>query len=221
MRRFLATLFCLLAALLTVPAYGQSPGILYDNGLPCPGYCHDGWQINDGFVVTDTFYVNTNVRVSGFDFWVWEFPGDRVLRVQWSISSEPFGGTIYGRGTTLTHDVFQGQNEYGYDIDKVTITGLNIALPRGTYWLTLQNVVDEQRDPVYWDENSGEYCRSLGCPSSAYENQLGTIPSETFDIRGVHQPGADQPTSAPAPHKNLLWGTTLLGLVVSLRRFVA
>ena len=217
MRRLLAAFFLLLAAFWSNSANAQSPGILYDNGLACPGYCHDAWQINDGYVVTDSFFVNTSVRVTGFDFWSWEFPNDRVLRVQWSISSDPFGGTIFGSGSALVHDQFLAVNEYGFDIDQVTVTGLDVSLPRGRYWITLQNVVDEQHSPVYWDENSGQGCHSLGCPSTAFENQLGTIPSETFDVRGVHLPGASGQTKAPASPSSVLWVPLLIGLAVSLR----
>jgi len=220
MRITLASLVLLFVALAASTAIAQGAGVLYDNGFACPGYCHDAWQVNGGYVVSDSFFLITNSRVNGFDFWAWEFPGDKVLRVQWSITSEEFGGTTYGSGTTLVAaDQFQGQNEYGYDIDKITVTGLNVVLPSGTYWLNLQNVVDVQRYPVYWDENSGEYCRSRGCPSLASDNQIGTIPSETFDIRGAHLPGDDQSTS-PEPSSSLLWGPGLLELAGALRRLV-
>lgn len=204
-----------------IPAIAQSPNILYDNGPVCPGYCHSAWQINDGYGVSDSFFVSTNVEVNGFDFWTWEYPGDKVLRVQWSITSAPFGGTVYGSGANLVNDVFQAQNEYGYDIDKVSLKGLGITLPRGTYYFNLQNIVDVERNPVYWDENSGEYCHSPGCPSSAVENQLGTIPSETFDIRGVHRPGTDDQSSAPEADGGAGWGPVLVGLAIGLLRFAA
>jgi len=37
-------------------------------------------------------------------------------------------------------------------------------------------------NPIYWDENSGTGCTSRGCPSTAYENTIGSIPSETFSL---------------------------------------
>jgi hypothetical protein len=219
MRRLLATLFLLSAALLIVPAHAQDPGVLYDNGLPCPGYCHDAWQISGIYFVTDSLVVNTNVKVTGFDFWTWEYPGDRVLRVQWTISSDPFGGTVYASGLTLTHDMLLGLNEYGFDIDKVTVNGLAVDLPPGTYWITLQHATDALHDPVYWDENSGEDCHSPGCPSSAFDNQVGTIPSESFDIRGEQRPGSDDQKNS-SPTSGLFWGPVLIGMAATLRRFV-
>jgi hypothetical protein len=207
--------------LAVLPAAAQGAGILYDNGPVCPGYCHDAWQINGGYAVSDTFLAVTGSTVTGFDFWLWEFPGDRVFRVEWSITSSEFGGTTYGSGTSLVaSDKFQGVNEYGYDIDKVTVTGLHVSLPPGTYWINLQNAVDEQHYPVYWDENSGEYCHSPGCPSMASESQLGTIPSETFDIRGTHVQDEDQQGQSPTPTSHLMLGPGILALGATLRRLL-
>jgi hypothetical protein len=191
MRTLFPSFILLILVLASASASAQGPGILYDNGLVCPGGCYAAWQINGGHVVSDSFFVNTNVKVTGFDLYVWEFPDDKVLRIQWSITSAPFGGTIYGSGATLLNDSFYYQNEFGYNIDKLTVTGLNIPLPPGSYWITLQNAVDRQHVSVLWDANGGAFCHSLGCPSSAFESQAGRIYSETFDIRGVHLPGAE------------------------------
>ena len=219
MRRLLAAFFLLTITAFVLPTYAQDPGVLYNNGPVCPRSCQDAWQINGGYLVTDSLVVNSNARVTGFDFWTWEYPGDRVLRVEWSISSDPFGGTVYGTGMTLVHDMPISLNEYGFEIDKVTVTGLNLVLPPGTYWLTLQNAVVSHNDPVYWDENSGDFCHSPGCPSSADENSVGTIPSETFDVRGVRLPASDQQSSAPTS-SGLVWGSLVLGLLATVRRFV-
>src|SRR5207245_6577277 len=50
------------------------------------------------------------------------------------------------------------------------------TLNAGTYWINLQNASVNSGDPIYWDENSG--------PSSASENSIGTIPSESFTVFG-------------------------------------
>ena len=220
MRKLLASLVLLLLAVISASAQGA--GILYDNGTsPCQGGCTDAWTINNGHVVSDSIFVTTSSKVTGFEIWTWEFPGDKVLRIGWSITSSPFGGTIYGSGTALVRsDVLLGVNEYGYDIDKVTVTGLNVDVPAGTSWINLQNAVTEMHNPVYWDENSGNDCHSPGCPSSASDNQVGTIPSETFDVQGTHRPGTDDQSTNPEPSSSTLWGPALLGLAATLRRFV-
>ena len=78
-----------------------------------------------------------------------------------------------------------------------------VGLGPGTYWLTLQNANDAFGSGVLWDQNSG--------PSSAFENFLGTIPSETFQILG----GGG---TTPEPGSIMLFGTGILGLAGVLRR---
>ena len=55
------------------------------------------------------------------------------------------------------------------------------------------------------------------CPGYCH-SQVGTIPSETFDIRGVHLSGGEDQSSAPEPGSSMIWGPVLIGLAVSLRR---
>ena len=91
--------------------------------------------------------------------------------LQWSITSGENSGTLYGSGTasnssgTLT-DTFISTNYFGYSIDRITVTGLNVATTSGTtYWLNLQNAAVPSGDPVFWDENFGRGCHSDGCRS--------------------------------------------------------
>ncbi len=141
--------------------------------------------INFGYVVADTF--TGSGAVSGFDIWVWEYPGDVVTSVDWSITSGENGGTVYGSGTASVTDQFISTNQFGYNIDKISVSGLNVNAS-GTVYLNLQNAVVPSGDPVSWDENSGVGCHSAGCPSQAYENAVGTIPSEAFDVSGGGPP---------------------------------
>ncbi len=221
MRRLVAFLVLLCPASLAVPGFAQNGSVLYSNGLPCPDYCHDAWEINNGYAVSDTFVATADARITGFDVYTWENPGDKVLRVQWAITSSEFGGTLYGSGTVLVRsDVVLGVNEYGYDVDRVTVSGLNVAVPGGTSWLTLQNVVDVQRLPVYWDENSGIDCNWPGCPSLASENQIGTIPSESFDLHGAYMAKDESggENGKPLPTSGSLWSPLLLGVGAAVRR---
>jgi uncharacterized repeat protein (TIGR03803 family) len=154
-------------------------GVIYENG-PANGTT-DAWTINFGYVVSDSFPA---AAVTGFDIWVWEFPGDVMTSVDWSITSGPNSGTVYGSGTANVLDTYISTNQFGYNIDKISVTGLKVNSGSGTLWLNLQNAVVPSGDPIYWDENSGIGCHSSGCPSQAYENDVGTIPSEAFDITG-------------------------------------
>jgi uncharacterized repeat protein (TIGR03803 family) len=170
------------------PALPQNQ-VIYENG-PVNGTI-DAWTINFGYIVSDTFVPN-GTTVTGFDIWVWEFPGDVMVSVDWSITSDPNGGTVYGSGTAnganLT-DQFISTNQYGYNVDKISVSGLNLSVTSGsTYWVNLFNAVIPTGDPAYWDENSGAGCKSTGCPSQAVESAIGTIPSESFDIVGSSGP---------------------------------
>ncbi len=212
----LLTLFCL--ALAALPAWAGS--WTYENG-PINGNV-DAWTINFGFTVSDS-YLAAGTSVNGFEFGVRELPGDRMTGVDWILSTGPCSdpgsgcGTIVGFGTAngsnLT-DQFLHTNEFGYDIDLITVSNLNVPEISGTgYYLTLANATVPSGDPVYWDENSGVGCHSAGCPSIAYENTLGTIASEDFTIGG----GAGGGTT-PEPSSIVLFGSGLVGLAGVLRR---
>ena len=95
------------------------------------------------------------------------------------------------------------------------MSDLNLSPTYGTtYWLNLQNATVPSGDPVYWDENSGAGCGGSGCPSSASESALGTIPSEAFTIGG----GSSTSGSTPEPSSIMLFGSGILGLAGVLRR---
>jgi hypothetical protein len=193
-----------------VLALASIPAAAYDNG-PINGTT-DAWTINFGYIVSDTF----TGAVNGFRFGAWEFPGDTMTSVDWSITSGENGGTVYGSGTasgaSLT-DRFISTNQYGYNIDDITVSGLVVGTTNGvTYWLNLQNAAVPSGDPVYWDENSGAGCAGTGCPSKASESAVGTIPSEAFSIAssccGV----------TPEPASIVLFGSGVLALAGMLRR---
>jgi hypothetical protein len=209
MKTRIASLTILCLALTAVPAFAD-----YDNG-PINGTT-DAWTINFGYIVSDSFVADgfLDNTLKGFEFGVWEFPGDSVNSVQWSITSGENSGTVYGSGMTnnLT-DQFISINQYGYDIDKITVTGLFLSVNLGqTYWLNLQNATVPSGDPVYWDENSGIGCSSPGCPSQASESAVGTIPSESFTIIIPAETG-----TTPEPGSFLLLASGIVGLIGVLR----
>jgi len=207
MRIVSLTILCL--ALASVPALAQTWS--YDNG-PINGTT-DAWTINFGYIVSDMF-IAQGTNVTGFSFGTWEFSGDVMTSVDWSVTSSENGGTVFGSGTasgkSIT-DQFISSNQFGYDIDLVSVTGLNVPELKGvTYWLNLQNAVVPSGDPVFWDENSGKGCGGQGCPSMASESSVGTIPGEAFTIGGGG--------STPEPSSIMLFGSGILGLAGVLRR---
>ena len=217
MGKRIASLTIMFLALAAVPAVAQQ--VLYDDG-PINGTT-DAWTINFGYVISDTFELLNNSTVTGFNFGAWEYPGDTLISLDWSITAEENGGKVLGSGTVTGNnltDHFISVNQYGYDIDKITATGLNVNLNSGTYWLNLQNAVVPSGDPVYWDENSGIGCggddgKGGGCPSRPSGNFIGSIPPESFQVSGNVNSG-----STPEPGSFMLLASGLVGVAGVLWR---
>jgi hypothetical protein len=192
--------------LIALPALAQT---LYNNG-PINGTT-DGWTINSGFVVSDTFTSDGSGPATGLVFGVWAFPGDVLQSAEVTITSSEFGGTTYtDQIVNFTQSACSG-NQYGFNVCTETGTfGSQVNLESGTYWLNLQNAVVNDGDPIYWDENSGT--------SRASENSVGTIPSEAFTVLGGTTTTTTTPGSVPEPGAIMMFGSGLFGVAGLLRR---
>ena len=190
-----------------------SAQILYENG-PINGQT-DAWTVNFGFVVSDSFTISTgNSTINGFSFGAWLFPGDVLQSAEVSLTSEPFGGTVYFDGVVNFAQSGCFVNNYSYNVCTETGSFNGPTLGNGTYWVNLENALTTQGNPVYWDENSGIGCHSPGCPSSAGEN-FESIPSEAFTILGTGT------SSVPEPGSLVLFASGVLTVIGFLRkRFV-
>ena len=211
MKLRIASLTLLLVALVAVPAMAQD---IYDNG-PTNGNT-DAWTVNFGFTVSDTFTTTlANTQITGVTFAAWMAPGDILDSAEISITSSEAGGTSYFDQTVNFTQAGCVGNQYGYNVcnESSTFTGPVLA-SAGSYWLNIQNASSAAGDPVYWDENSG--------PSSASENTVGTIPSESFTVLGSETSTTSTSTSTtgttPEPSSIMLFGSGVLGLAGMLRR---
>ena len=220
MRIVSLTLLCL--GLLVVPALGQ----VYDNG-PVNGNT-DAWTINSGFTVSDSFILaNGGAIIDQFNLWVWAFPGDTLTSVDLSISGSPGGGTF--ETVAMTQVGGCTTNGFGFNVCEYSGYFPGIDVPGGgpPSWVSIQNAVVPDGDPIYWDENSGAGCGGNngmggGCPSEAYENSVGTIPSEAFTLLGPCGAGNNNSAGCgppvPEPGSIMLFGSGILGLAGVLRR---
>jgi hypothetical protein len=201
------TSFLVLAlAVFVLPAMAAS--VLYTNG-PINGnvgaYSFTGAY---GWEVADTFTLGSQSTITSFDMGVWVFPGDLPVSADWKImlgGPDWLGGTVLASGTGTFSNVYWGLGFGYYDIYTSSISGLNVSLGAGTYWLELLNgVANVSGDPVYWDENDGA--------SQANQINTGTIGSEAFTIYGTPGGGVPEPSSI------LMLGSGLLGVAGVIRR---
>ena len=200
----LLTVCCLLLAVAPVMA----DTILYSNG-PYNGTA-DAWTINFGFSVSDSITLALDPHVKSLDFVYWDGSAasqssDLLTSVDMALGSTSFGGSPQTL-TTLTN-TFLSTNQYGYSLYQADFSSFDIPWSGGGY-MTLSNACTTSgcsvSNPIYWDENSG--------PSTAYENTLGSIPSEAFTLSGTGD------TSTPEPSSIMLFGSGILGVFGVLRR---
>jgi hypothetical protein len=207
----------LLALCLTLAALPATAQVYYSNG-PTNGNT-DAWTINFGYIVSDTFNVTgSSANLTGAQFAMWLFSGDTLSSAELSITSGENSGTTYYNQTVSFTQSGCTLNSYGFNVCDESTTNFSTTLNAGTYWLNLQNASVPSGDPVYWDENSG--------PSSASENTVGSIPSESFTLLGSSSTTTSTSTSTsttttstvPEPSSIMLFGSGILGLAGVLRR---
>ena len=206
-----ALLLCLVTGFALAPASAQT---LYDNG-PINGFT-DGWTINLGFVVSDSFTISSGTStITGLSFGAWITPGDVVESAGVLITSEPMGGTILFDQQVNIAQSGCFQNQYNYDVCTETASFNGPTLSNGTYWLNLENATTVEGNPVYWDENDGVGCQSQGCPSQACEgNCEESIPSESFSVLGT----STGTSSVPEPESLVLFASGFFAVCGILRR---
>src|SRR5664280_2342464 len=177
----LLTILCLMLAV--SPAMADT----YSNG-PYNG-TNDAWTINFGFSVSDSFTLFSFGSVSEFHFVYWDASAsDLLTTADLQLGTTSFGGSAT---TVAFSNTFLGTNQYGYNLYQADSTGLSIPWSGGAGYVTLGNACSTSgcsvSNPIYWDENSG--------PSTAYENTLGSIPSEAFTLAGGPIQSTPEPSS--------------------------
>jgi hypothetical protein len=199
----LLTICCLMLAV--SPAMADT---LYDNGAF--NGTVDAWTINFGFSVSDSFTTASNSSIEDLHLVYWDASSsDLLTTVDMAIGSSSFGGTP--QTLTGVTNVFLGTNQFGYNLYAAWYSFANIPWS-GAGYVTLSNACSTSgcsvSNPIYWDENSG--------PSTAYENTIGSIPSEAFTLTGTT--GTSTSGTTPEPSSIMLFGSGILGLAGVLRR---
>jgi hypothetical protein len=176
----------------------------------------DGWSIDYGFAVSDSFTVPDGSTIQDFHLAYWTAAGNQMTSVDMAFGSTSFGGTYntYGvSGSTLL-----GTNNFGFAVYQSDITS-GISTPwSGSGYVSLQNACtaggcSAGEAQIFWDENNGG--------STAYENTLGSIGSEAFTLTGSTGTTTTTTTTTgttPEPSSIMLFGSGILGLAGVLRR---
>ena len=179
---------------------------IYNNG-PYNGTT-DAWTINFGFSVSDSFTgCGSSCSIEDLHIVYWDAStSDLLTTVDMAIGSTSFGGTP--QTLTGVTNQFLGTNQFGYALYAAWYSFPNIPWS-GDGYVTLSNACSTSgcsvSNPIYWDENSG--------PATAYENTIGSIPSEAFTLTGTVGT-----STTPEPSSILLLGSGILGLAGVLRR---
>ena len=148
-----------MALFLGLAAFPAAAGVVYDNscgGTGCAnGLDGAGWNITNGFDVSDSFTISAVTNLTSVDLWIWDFAGETMTALDWSIGTTEGGNDVASGSGTATSDVFLLENTDGFFVyrDSFNLSVANLA--PGTYYLTLQNGVVTSGDSAYWDQSDG------------------------------------------------------------------
>ncbi len=177
------------AAILCLAVNSGRASTLYSNGSingTAGAYTITGSiNVSDSFVIASD---STILDVSNIGLWV-STETNAPLTLDWTISTAPAGGgTVEGSGTDVSLSTsFFGDTTPDDGVYSASFSVPSLNLAAGTYYLELYDATAQNSKTVFWDENSG--------PSVAYQDGLGPLPSNSFEIDGIVD--TPEPNTAP------------------------
>jgi hypothetical protein len=210
--------FIILVAMTAVGGVAKAD-MLYSNGAPTG---RDGWVIQGGDAVEDSFTLSSMSDLTGITFGNWLVSGDSATTVEWEIvgaegSQTPACAECAGTGMLTAAGTFTvafAPDELQGVIQSFSLP--NLELGAGTYWLELQNEVTSSGRVGFWDMSGG--------PSQIWQNSSGDQSgsacvdgpgecSDSFTILG-------ETTTVPEPNSAFLLIGGLLFVGIMGRRRV-
>ena len=167
---------------LALPAAGQDT--LYDNGPDGnSGYYH----VNFGAITTNSFSLPGGATLSYANLTIYAVDdGNPPVRLKWTITTEPFGGTVEGEGfvfVNLLQDPYPTRSQFF--AWKIGFAMPDVTLPAGTYYLQIEDVVTLWDTFAFWAQSGGgssqAYYEPIGANGAGGVSQ---VPSESFSILG-------------------------------------
>lgn len=181
-RSFLTSTALVIIALLAIPAVAQQT--LYNNGSDGDiGYYH----VNFGSAVTNSFELSQAATITSVTFTLYDVDDRNIPQhLKWTITTAPFGGDVKGSGfVDLTRLQPPYLTKFLFFAWQMSFPVPKLALPPGTYYLQIQDVVTQWDTWAFWAESSGgssqAYYQAVG------ENGAGMVSpvaSETFVVLG-------------------------------------
>ena len=185
-RTLLLSLILAASAFFTLPALSQE--VLYSNGPDGDiGYYH----INFGSAVTNSFVLSDTATISNVVLTIYDVDDRNAPQhLKWTITTEPFGGTVKGSGFVGLARLEQPYlTQFLFFAWRMGFTIPDLALPRGTYYLQIQDVVTTWDTWAFWAQTSGgssqAYYESIGQDGAG---TISPVASETFYVLGQWTP---------------------------------
>ena len=176
-----ATILAIIA-LRTTPAVAQQN--LYNNGADGDvGYYH----VNFGSAVTNSFELPRAATITSVALTLYDVDDRNIPQhLKWTITTEPFGGDVKGSGFVALNRLQPPYlTKFLFFAWQMSFPVPNLALPAGTYYLQIQDVVTQWDTWAFWAQSAGG--SSQGYYEAVGQNGAGMISavaSETFVISG-------------------------------------